>query len=121
MDKKKILIVDDEKEFTDMVKEILEETGKYQVDAENDARRVVPAARELQPDLIILDVLLPYMDGPHLAELLRKDKTIRRVPIVFVSALFDFVSGGEEPCWLLLSKPVGVKKLIRCVEENLSR
>ncbi|MFC1548472.1 response regulator [Candidatus Omnitrophota bacterium] len=120
MDKKKILVVDDEKGFTDMVKEILEETGKYEVDAENDARGAIGAARKFQPDLIILDVLIPHMDGPHIAEQIRKDRDIRKVPIVFVSALFDFVSGGAEPSSLLLSKPLRVKKLIRCVEQNLS-
>ncbi|MGB2601544.1 MAG: response regulator [Candidatus Omnitrophota bacterium] len=119
MEKKKILVVDDEKGFTDMVKEILEETGEYEVDVENDAKMALIAVKRTQPDLILLDVLLPYMDGPHIAEMIRDDGTIKDVPIVFVSGLFDFVSDDTKPSCILLSKPLQVKKLIQCVEDNL--
>ena len=119
MGKKKILVVDDEKGFTDMVKEILEETGEYEVDVENDAKMAVIAVKRSRPDLIILDVFLPYMDGPHIAEMIRRDGDIKDVPIVFVSGLFDFVSNENAPSCILLSKPLQVKKLIQCVEDNL--
>ncbi|MBD3426107.1 MAG: response regulator [Candidatus Omnitrophica bacterium] len=117
--KKKILVIDDEEGFTEMVKEALEQTGQYKVDIENNAARVLDTVRKVQPDLILLDVLLPYMDGPHIAELIRRDNSSGDIPIVYVSGLFDFVAEDEKPGLMLLSKPLQVKKLIRCVEKNI--
>ena len=63
MEKKRILIIDDEAGFTRMVKLNLEKTGQFEVREENKATYALAAAREFKPDLIILDVIMPTMDG----------------------------------------------------------
>jgi CheY-like chemotaxis protein len=120
MEKKKILIIDDEKGFTDTVKEILEETGKYQVEAENNAEEAISAVKRFRPHLILLDVVIPGIDGPHLAEKIKSDDDIEDLPIVFVSALFTSDPDDLSRSSLLLSKPIGVQNLIDCIENSLA-
>lgn len=123
MEKKKILIVDDEAVFTRMVKLNLEQTGQYEVREENRALRALPAAREFKPDLILLDVIMPGMDGGELAASLQADYALRKTPIVFLTATVSpseaksggFTSGG----FLFLAKPVALKDLIQCIETHV--
>jgi len=119
MRKKKVLIIDDEKGFTDLVRDILEQTGLYQVISENDPSRCVAAVNTFKPDLILLDVVMPGLDGAEVANLIRKEKYGKRTPIVFVSVLFNQrqqrITGTDK----LLSKPIHIKELMNCVEKNL--
>lgn len=64
---KKILIVDDEEDFTKLIKLNLERTGEYEVEIENGGLRGLAAAREFKPDLILLDILMPDMEGGEVA------------------------------------------------------
>ena len=119
MDKKKILVIDDEKGFTDLVKEILEETGKYEVETVNSGRMGLSAVRAFKPDLILLDVMMPDMDGTCVADKLKNGDGNSDVSIVFVSALFSNDPDDVERSSVLLPKPVGTRELIECVEKNL--
>ena len=74
--KSRILVVDDEKVTTRLLRMTLEQTGKYEVRAENDSRVVVQAALEFHPDLVVLDVIMPDMDGGDVAAALREDFVI---------------------------------------------
>ena len=87
MGPKRILIVDDEQPFTEMLKLNLEQVGKYVACEENDARRALATARQFGPDLILLDVMMPEMDGGDVAAMLATDAEIREVPIIFLTAL----------------------------------
>ena len=120
MEKKKVLIIDDEKGFTDLVKDVLEGTGRFQVQTENASNRGIYAVRMFKPDLILLDVLMPGMDGAEVAEQIRMDKTGKNIPIVFVSALFNHRQERMLGSEILLSKPIHLSELITCVEKNLS-
>jgi two-component system OmpR family response regulator len=84
--KKKILIVDDEADLTMLVKLNLEKTGRYEVRAENRAIKALAAAREFKPDLILLDVMMPDLDGGDVLALLKDDRELRNVPVVFLTA-----------------------------------
>ena len=125
MGKTRILIVDDEAVFTRMVKLNLEQTGNYEVRAENRAQHAPAAAREFKPDLILLDVIMPGLDGGELASLLRSDPALKHTPIVFLTATVSpheakgggFTSGG----FLFLAKPVALKDLVRCIESNVKK
>jgi CheY-like chemotaxis protein len=123
MEKKKILIIDDEVGFTRMVKLNLEGTGNYSVRIENQGILGFDAAKEFRPDLILLDIIMPDMEGSEVAAKLRDDEATRNIPVVFLTAVVtreeteaegNFVGGNT-----FLAKPVSMKVLITCIEEKL--
>jgi CheY-like chemotaxis protein len=125
VEKKKILMVDDEQDFTKMVKLNLEETGEYAVMVENNSKKAFMAAKEFKPDLILLDVMMPGMDGGDVASELRSDDTLKDIPVVFLTAIIrgdeinspDGSIGGHP----FIAKPVSVKDLIKCIEKHIAR
>jgi two-component system, OmpR family, response regulator len=125
MDKKKILMVDDEENFTRMVKLNLEETGEYAVMVENNSNNAFKAAKEFKPDLILLDVMMPGMDGGDVASELRSDNALKNIPVVFLTAILkkdemdssDGLMGGHP----FIAKPVSVEDLVKCIEKNIAR
>jgi CheY-like chemotaxis protein len=124
-EKKRILIIDDEVSFARMVKMNLEKTGNFEVRVENRAAAAVPAAREFRPDLVLLDVIMPNMDGGDVAKQIKRDRSLRGTPIIFLTATVSkreageggFNSGGE----LFLAKPVSVEALITCINEHVRK
>jgi len=125
VDKKKILIVDDEELFTKLVKLNLEKTGDYEVRVENKGLQGLAAAREFQPDLILLDILMPDMEGSEVASRLQDDAQTKDIPVVFLTAVVrkeEVESGcgviGGRP---FIAKPVSVNELVDCIERNMYR
>jgi len=125
MEKKRILIIDDEPSFTRMVKLNLEKTGAFEVREENKATNALAAAREFKPDLILLDVIMPTLDGGDVAGQLEKDRQLRGIPVVFLTATVThreagpggrLTSGGS----VFVPKPVSLDTLVKCINENLS-
>jgi len=123
MDKKKILIVDDEKDFTAMIKLNLEQRGNYDVKTESKGTEALATARKFKPDLIFLDIIMPDMDGGKVLFQLKNDIMTKDIPVVFLTAIMtesevassdNIISG-----YPFLAKPVSVKKLIDCVKEHL--
>ena len=122
MEKKRILIVDDEASFTRMVRLNLEKTGAYEVREENKATGALAAARDFKPDLIFLDVIMPTMDGGDVASQIRKDRNLRDTPIVFLTATVSHREAGQAGLnsggSLFLAKPVSLENLIACINEH---
>jgi CheY-like chemotaxis protein len=124
MAKKRILIVDDEPGITRTMKVNLERTGAYTVRTENQAEHALTAAREFEPDLILLDVMMPEMDGGEVASGLREDPALHNIPIVFLTAIVSrketggeyLESGGQT----FIAKPANLDALIECIEANTS-
>jgi CheY-like chemotaxis protein len=123
MNKKRILLVDDEASFTRLLKLNLEQTGSYDVCVANWAEDALPAAREFRPDLILLDVVMPRMIGGDVAARLRADPDLRAIPIVFLSATVgrkwvlehQGVVGG----FPFIAKPATIEEVIQGIERNL--
>jgi two-component system OmpR family response regulator len=122
--KKRILVVDDEEGITFMVKMSLEQTLDYEVMEENDPGHALATAREFKPDLILLDVMMPGMDGGDVAAQFKSDPTMRGIPIVYLTAI---VSGEEVPVGGIIRgghrfipKPVSIAELISCIEETVA-
>jgi CheY-like chemotaxis protein len=119
--KKKILIVDDEAGFTRLVKLTM---PRYEIREANDAREVIQIAKEFRPDVIILDVIMPWMDGGDLASLIRADATLRRIPIVFLTAIVSpkEMANGKRDIggFPFLAKPVSSASLTQCIEQQLA-
>src|SRR5687767_1834695 len=123
MIKKRILVVDDLASDTHMLKQQLEQSHQFDVREENDPRAAVASAEEFKPDLILLDLVMPTMDGRHLAACIAASPELKAVPIVFLTARItkeevDAVAGriGGFP---FLAKPVAVQELIACVQRHV--
>ena len=86
MVQKRILIADDEKAFAEMLKLNLQATGEYEVRIENDPSQVLPAALQFQPDLILLDIIMPKVEGPDIAFKIKSHESLKKVPIIFLTA-----------------------------------
>jgi len=125
MKKKKILVVDDEVSLTRLLKRWLEQTGQYEVSEVNLGAVALAAARELKPDLVLLDVMMPDLAGGDVAAQIRSDEMLRSIPIVFLSAAVlkeeaaarDGIIGGHP----VIAKPVNVAEVIACIEKYLGK
>jgi len=119
--KKRILIVDDERDFTYSVRLGLEAWGEYEVREVNSATLALEAARQFRPHLVILDVMMPDLDGDEIAAQLRGDPLLCETPVIFCTALLPagearhgiHTSGGA----LFLPKPFEFENLVESIEE----
>ncbi|MGB9601615.1 MAG: response regulator [Limisphaerales bacterium] len=122
MEKKKILIVDDEVAFTRTLKLNLERTGLYEVRTENKGRFAAAAAKEFKPDLILLDVHMPDYDGGTVASRLKSDSALKDIPIIFLTATVSTresgAKGTQRGGFFFLAKPVAIEQLIECIEQH---
>jgi DNA-binding response OmpR family regulator len=122
--KPRILIVNNNGEFTHRVSLLFQETHQYVVCEENDAGRVLETARSFKPDLILLDLIMPEADGTDIAAQLASDWTLHGVPIVFVTALITTEEARDArriDGHRIVPKPTNSSELIKVVEENLPR
>lgn len=122
MAKKKILIVDDEESLGRILKLNLEETGQYEVRVETEGTKAFPAVQEFRPDLIFLDIMMPDREGSEVAEQIRSDSVLGKIPIIFLTATVTAEevgsSGGRIGGQLFLAKPITVSQLIECIERE---
>src|SRR6266513_3629797 len=122
-EKRRILIVDNDRESTNVVKILLGRTGRYLVIEENDATKAHQSARNFRPDVILLDIVMPETDGGEVAAQIQADPDLQRTPIIFLTAL---VTKAEAKAGLriqghpFLAKPVNIPELITGIEENLA-
>jgi CheY-like chemotaxis protein len=122
MAKKRVLLVDDEKSFTNLLKLNLEDTGQYEVRVENWAEDALAAAKEFKPDIILLDLIMPRLPGGNVAALIKDDPALKETPIVFLTAAVrkhqvDENDGiiCDHPC---LAKPATVEMVIDMIEKH---
>ncbi len=125
MAKKKILVVDDEASLTRMLRRNLEVTGKYEVREENSGALAYATAQQFQPDLIVLDVVMPDVDGGSVAAKIQDDESLKHIPIVFLTAILkkeeSESTGSDIGGRTFLAKPVKVDDLITCIENHLGK
>jgi two-component system, OmpR family, phosphate regulon response regulator PhoB len=120
---KKILIVDDEEDVTDLLEYNLKSEG-YLVKAINDPLMIMGAAKELQPDLILLDVMMPDLSGIQICRMLRADSQMEKIPIVFLTAkgeVEDRVAGLEAGADDYICKPFDMREVKLRVSTLLKR
>jgi two-component system phosphate regulon response regulator PhoB len=123
MEKKKILVVDDEPDVTDLVAYHLK-AKSFHVECLNDSTASISRARSFQPDLIILDIMMPNLSGIQLCRILRADNKLSKVPIIFLTAKaepHDRIEGLESGADDYLGKPFSPKELVLRVESILRR
>jgi CheY-like chemotaxis protein len=95
----KILVVDDEKDLCELVKKVLEKTGKYKVDTISDPEKVIEVCRQLKPDLILLDIVMPNLKGTELIQILKGSPQTMKIYIIVTSGLGEMVYRLKEEKW----------------------
>ena len=124
MDHKRILLVDDEPQLTKLLKMNLDDSGVYDVATANDGPQALAQVAACRPDLIVLDVLMPGMDGGEVAARLRAAPATCNIPIIFLTAVVSRnevrSNGGQlsgAPC---LAKPVNMEELLQYIATALN-
>jgi two-component system, OmpR family, alkaline phosphatase synthesis response regulator PhoP len=87
----RILLVDDENDFIELLQYKLAGQG-YEFIVANDGVQALRQARQFKPDLILLDILLPDLDGLSVCEILKRQPATEKIPVIFVSALSSSVT-----------------------------
>jgi two-component system, OmpR family, alkaline phosphatase synthesis response regulator PhoP len=120
---KKILIADDEKDILEIISYNLISEG-YEIYTAKDGNEALDIARKMHPDLIILDVMMPYKTGIEVCQILRVDEQFKDTLIIFLTALNDetshirgLESGGDD----YVTKPISPKVLVSRVNALFRR
>jgi len=124
MKRKKILVVDDEPGFTRLLKLNLEGTDDYEVRLETWAEHALGTARAFEPDLILLDVVMPRLRGDQVAAQLRADAKVGTTPVVFLSAVVDKRQVRESDGLIdgqpFIATPASVEEIVEGIERHLT-
>ncbi len=122
--KHRVLLVDDEEAFCEVVKQGLERTGMFEVGFATDGKTGLLMARKGSPDVILLDIRMPGMSGIEVLQTLKKDYPLSQIPVIMLSGLLDNETKrecnyqyGEE----YIEKPVGLAELKDRLEAVLRR
>lgn len=122
MDKKKILIVDDEADVLKVLNKRLTAAG-YNVIQASSGREAIISAKKEQPQLIILDILMPEMDGGDVANRLKNDPATKNIPVIFLTCLVrkeeeknvEDIAAGR----YFVAKPFNADELLAEIKEHL--
>ena len=120
---KRILVVDDEPDMTELVGYCLRAKG-FEVETLNDANLSITRARAFMPNLVILDVMMPDLNGMQVCRLLRADPQFKRLPVIFLtckSEEADRIQGFETGADDYICKPFSNKELVLRVQTILRR
>ena len=111
---KRILVIDDEEEICALIKESLEQLGKFSVIAAYNGTDGLHKAQEVKPDLILMDVSMPSMNGFKVLELLKENNNTDRIPVVMLTGkpLDDFGIAASNLCSdAFIAKPFNIIEL----------
>lgn len=119
----RILAVDDSPTILAMLEEILVSAG-YEVLTAEDGAEALESARNERPDLILLDVMLPKLDGYRVCRLLKFDQKYKEIPIIMLTAKTEeqsVATGLRTGADQYLTKPVEPERLLEAVSDELAR
>lgn len=117
---KMVLIIDDEQDFLDMVKIHLEAISDFQVYTASDGKTGIAVAKKIKPDIIILDILMPLMDGFQVLEKIKKDADTLDIPVIMLSAAYGDkakIKAAGLYAENYITKPVDINALKAKIEE----
>jgi len=125
----KILLIDDDPDFLEAAKAVLESKPDYEVVTASDGIIGLQMAKDKKPDLIILDVIMPAKDGFAVAKQLKEDAELQKIPIIMLTAFSQKVSetaisvaqGMSLEAEDYLEKPVSPQELLQRVDRLIER
>lgn len=123
MSKQTILVVDDEQDLLDLIEYNLRQEGYHVLKAEN-GKDGIQMAKEHMPDLVLLDIMMPQMDGIEVCDRMREDPTLTHIPIIFLTARSDEkteIEGLNKGADDFITKPISTSKLISRIKAVLRR
>lgn len=123
MSENRILVVDDEEHIRELIKFNLEKSG-YKVISCGDGTEALNFTRTEKPDLVLLDVMLPGIDGYDVCKEIRKDNNISNIPIIMITAKseeLDKILGLELGADDYITKPFSIRELLARVKAVLRR
>lgn len=119
----KVLVVDDEKQFIDLMQIRLESKG-YEVIAACNGREGLEKAKSENPDLIILDIMMPKLDGFEVCHLLKNDAQYNKIPIILCTAMaqkVDSETSQRVKADAYITKPFDSVALLSKIDELLEK
>jgi two-component system OmpR family response regulator len=121
--KKRILMIDDDGLLLAAVKRLLEETGRFEVRGENHPERAIEQVLAFKPDLVILDVIMPLVDGGTVANRIMDNPRTSHVPVLFMTSTVTDAKVKEHQGRIagrpFVAKPVDSKILLQRIDECL--
>jgi CheY-like chemotaxis protein len=121
MKTKTILVIEDNKLNMKLVKELIS-IGKYRMLEANDAESGIQQIREQRPDLVLMDIQLPGMDGLSATKIIKEDPALKDIPII---GLTSYAMQGDKEkalaagCTGYITKPIDTRKFLETVSEYL--
>lgn len=123
MKKRKILVVDDDVPLAESMKISLEDTGNFEVELVHFSPSALEVAQRFQPEVVLLDIVMPGLDGGDVLAQFQQDPLLKEVPVIMVTALVanDDVERGQisPSAQAVIAKPVKFPKLLEAVETAL--
>lgn len=120
---KKILVADDDSTIADLLQQALEAEG-YETSKMTQSLRFYDAVIERQPDLILLDLMMPYLEGEDELRLLKMNETTKQIPVIVVTARHE--AKQEEPRYRrdfgvieVITKPFDMDKLVAVIKRTI--
>ena len=118
---KKILVVDDNESFLDMLVFALKTEG-FKVTGVQDGLEALTQAKHIKPDLIILDLMIPHLDGHKVCRLIKRDREIQHIPVLIITSRDtdeDRTKAKEDGAEGFLAKPATVDEILTTIEDLL--
>lgn len=121
--KKKVLVVDDEKDIVDILKYNLERENEFEVLTAKDGREAIELAQSI-PDVILLDIMMPELNGFEVCKRLKNDKLTSGIPVIFLTAKeneIDEILGLEIGADDYINKPISPRKVLARIKSVIRR
>jgi len=118
----KVLVVDDEKDFSEMVREYLRIKGGFEVEVADSGFQAGFTVARFKPDLILMDIMMPDMDGFEVHRMLRDDPDTRHIPVVACTAYRDEETERrirEDRFDGFVEKPLKLDRLLEVIQDKL--
>jgi len=118
MKKTRILVVDDEPSLTRQLKRQLEGTERFEVWTESSGRGALAAAGQFRPEVVLLDVMMPDMDGGEVKFRLEQVPELADTVFIYLTALYN---GDHNDKGIFLAKPAELERIMECIDRHLGR
>ena len=122
--KHKILLVDDEKDIIDLLKYNLEKEKEFTIEVAYDGKEALKKVETFNPDIVLLDIMMPEMNGLEVCKLLKSDAETSHIPIIFLTAKeneIDEILGLELGADDYIQKPISPRKVLARIKTVLRR